>query len=301
MILTLDEQHEARYASWNVTLHKMLASSGRFTVRHEPLPRITDRSGGRIAGRVSPNFSAFKIDGRLIVLDTWDTDSPTVNCWKAGYFSPGGMFADAALVLKIQWEPKPIWQQFTEETGKTITPWTMFPSREFPLEWFRWQAHGPHLYLATLTGAERFGRGAFKDIAQHWPNIYSKPRGQKDPIADYLRILETCKWGVSLVGKRGTQNKNRREVEFASCGMPLALNYIPSYPFPFQPGTHFVFLKEPRDLSRLATMDPRPFAERSIALWRDHFCPVAMADKLLTLLDGMKPYGLSGGDQKAAG
>ncbi len=66
--------------------------------------------------------------------------------------------------------------------------------------------------------------------------------------------------------------------------MPLALNYQPEFHFPFEPNKHYVYLKHPEDLEKLADLDPRPYAEASRELWETRFKPTAMARDVIAML-----------------
>lgn len=281
--LTLPTDAEHRFASWNVTLMRMLDRSGLFDVRFDPhLPHLPPKMCGRVTG----NLCTFRVDDKLIALSTWDTNSPVVEAERAGHFMCGHLFGSVRLLLHIQWRPDdPYWGYFEKVAQIPVSAWTIFPSREFPLEVFRYEPGAQHIYQATLTGADRFGRGAYRDVARKHQDFYVKVGSEKDDMSEYLNILRTCRWGVSLGGRRNTDKKNRREIEFASCGMPLALNYQPHYPFPFEPGKHYVYMEEPEDLLRLREIDPRPFAAAADQVYRERWCDVGMAGTLLNLID----------------
>jgi len=65
-------------------------------------------------------------------------------------------------------------------------------------------------------------------------------------------IARCCKWkvGIILQGQRGrnTEAKNRREAEFASMGIPMILNYKPTYLNPLEPGRHYMYVEKIDDL-----------------------------------------------------
>jgi len=277
------------FASWNCTMHRMLAESGLFEVMYADLPRLPKRA----VGRVTQNLSTFRISGTLVALDTWDTNSPTDSAFLNGHFQPGAALGDVRVVLKIQWQPDRFWKAFTNEIMIPVLPWTVFPSREFPLGAFAYDARANHVYTGSITGVMRYGRGPFRDLVADEPDFYARLGSKDDSIAEYVNILRTCRWGISLKGKRGTDGKNRREVEFASCGMPLALNYEPHYPFPFEAGQDYVLLKEPTDLLTLREIDPHPFAVASREVYEQFFSPAGMARLMLDLVGSATAY--SGG------
>lgn len=271
--LTLPIESEKRFASWTNTLHRMLAESGVFTVDYADLPRLPRSAGGRWRGCLS----TVKIGEALVAIDAWDTDDPSATAYKEGHFNPGGCLGDVRLVLKIQWQPAQVWSDFMRDTMIPIVPWTIFPSREFPLGAFQYDPTAKHIYTGAITGVMRYGRGPFRDAVVNEQDFYARLGSKDDPIESFVNICRTCRWGISLKGKRGTDGKNRREIEFASCGMPLALNYEPHYPFQFEAGRDFVLLKEPADLLKLRTIDPKPFAKRAADIYRDYWSPRGMA------------------------
>ena len=269
--LTLDTDWEKRYASWNVTLLRQLVTSGLFivkTIRLDHPPNVCRRSA---------NYSVFYVNGAKVGLDTWDTAEPSSILWQRE------MLRDLDLLVKIQWRDDTIWT-YMEKGGLRVRPWTVFPSREFTLGFFQYDSTQRHRVMGLISGANRFGRCAYADWTARNPD-FTSILGQKIPMDRYLRLVRGCRWGVSLKGRRGTDGKNRREAEFASCGMPLALNYAPSYPFDFRPGRDFWLLSGPEDLITLRNLDPAPFAARSKYHWNEHFSAVGSAKTLLKLVE----------------
>lgn len=278
MILTLPKP--GTFASWNETLHRFLADSGGFEVRYaDDLPRITKSQGGRRAG----NLSVFAVDGRQIALDTWDTADPVTVAAERRCFDRGGPLADVVLVLKIQWTPANMLQY--RGVPVPVRPWTIFPSREFPLGAFDYQPAKRHRYVAAVTGAMRYGRGEWFDYARRRSDWFVADAKRDMPMDEYVAILADCRWGLSLGGRRGTDMKNRREVEFASCGMPLALNYEPHYPFDFTAGRQFLHVASVEAVDLLLDTDPAPFAVESRRVWDDRFSPAGCAETMVELLN----------------
>lgn len=229
-------------------------------------------------------FSLFYYKDKLIAVDTWDTLIPTFSFYKNGAFSQKPL-SDIRLLIKIQHCPNEFWDEFTKNTGIPVTSWTMFPNSKFNLQTFKWQSTG-HKYTSILSGKyARFGRNRWIDVAKQYGNYHLPPSYNHFwTIEEYINILKQCKWGLSLVGKRsGGDGKNRREIEYASCGMPLALNYQPHYPFEFIPNRHYLYLDKPESLKLLETTDPRPFAERSCEIYDKYFSATGMR-KLLELI-----------------
>lgn len=280
MRLVLEEGYEQR-VGWNWTLSRMLASSGRFEVVSRPFPQL--RELPRHARNV--NFNLMELDGVLVALDTWDIFDPTALYHHHGLFAKGRALGDVAMILKIQHRPCPYWDLFERETGIPVRAWTVMPSAVFPLGCFRWRDEG-HRYLATITGRNgRFGRQPWVDACQADSRFYAKGYNDKDDLEIYVEVLRGCRWGLILQGKgRNSDGKNRREAEFTSCGMPLAMNYCPHYPFEMEPGKHFVWLKSTADLALLDQIDPRPFAAASRQLWAEGFSPKGMASTFVQLV-----------------
>ena len=313
--------YDSRFASWNVTLHRMLASSGEFDVTetfsygegaNQWNPLFPDECPRGICDKVRGTFSVFRIDSDLIGADAWDTQSPTSAMHQRGLFNHRSPFGGGGLnretgghvsrkhpedilndcrikmIAKIQWRPDPFWDEMTRDTGIPVVPWTIFPTREFNLSCFDYDPDKSHQWVGTLTGARRFGRQAFCDAAAAQGGFYLKDGGEKDDLVQYVETLKECRWGISLGGKRDTDKKNRREIEFASCGMPLAINYSPHYCWPFRAGKEYVLLETPDDLKKLKDIDPAPFAEASKRIFGDHLSPRGMAATLLQLLSRVR-------------
>lgn len=80
---------------------------------------------------------------------------------------------------------------------------------------------------------------------------------------DYLDFcINRQSWGINLMG-HGKDGKCYRESEFMYLGIPLALNYDPYYPFPFNEGEHYVRLRKPSDIMGLMDIDLAKFASKS--------------------------------------
>jgi hypothetical protein len=274
--LTLEEGFREG-KGWNRTLMRMLADSGLFQVTCQP------RLEAKTPHRRRENFSVFQVGERWIGLDTWDTAEPSVSWLRAGEFH-GGTFAHLDLLVKIQMANTPRWRRMAGEFPIPISPWIIFPNREFPLGYFQWE-EGGHSYLASFTGQHqnRFSRPAWIRFIEAEMAFINTERNVS--FARWLDLNQQCTWGLILHGlKGGGDAKNRREIEYASCGMPLALNYRPNYPFAMEPGRHYLYLETPRDIRKLAETDPRPFAAESRKLYADYFSPLGAAQLLLRLV-----------------
>ena len=287
MLLRLPDNLDRGRQGWNNTLHRMLVLSGLFEIEFKSLSAPNGNDGyfpnPRVPGARNRHWSNFELNGLLIGLDTWDTLSPTAKYEQAGLFRD--YLRGVSLIIKVQHHKCPHWEGFMGRTGKPVTGWTVMPTHWFPIlnPPFQWSERG-HKYTACVTGKNnRFGREIWVNWAAVTGDFYTKADCTSvDPPDVYFEVLRNCRWGLVLRGKRGAE-KNRREVEFTACGMPLALNYCPEYPFPMTPGVDFFYVEKPDDLVRLRETDPRPFAAASQRLFREHFSPIGMAKTLVGL------------------
>lgn len=277
-VLTIDhhaDRYFGGYASWNVTFMRGLVSSGLFRVERAAMPRFPKRF------MRSEHWTTFAVNGRVIGLETWDGNM-TVDGWIKGVFK--NELADVKTVIRLQWQPEKWWPQL-EADGIKVMPWTMHPGATFPLGAFRYDVSANHEYMGVISGASRWRRNAYADAARgNGFEVLPWARRKRLPMNQYVEKLSRSRWQICLAGKRGTDCKNRREVEGSSCGMPLALNYMPHYPFPYRPGVEYVYLPKPESLHELKGIDPRPFAEASDRIYRDHFSPIGSAQTLLSVL-----------------
>jgi hypothetical protein len=292
MKLYLPIEYDYRH-NWNYTLCKMLAKSGMFEIekrkvssKANPFDQYFPYPNTR--GARNNLWTPMELDGCLIGLDTWDTLGPTSVFEDVGYFQEGKVCNKFDHIIKIQYHKCPYWDDFTKRTGKTASGWTVMPTHDFPLENppFQWK-YKNHKYVTSLTGRNnRFGRQPYVDWCAKNKGYYTKPDYKStDPRDEYFKILDECKWGLILSGRRGAF-KNRREVEFSCFGMPMVLNYVPEYSFPMEPGRHFVLINNPHDLEKLKDIDPRPYAEASKELWNDRFSSQGMAKTLIETIRG---------------
>jgi len=274
--LVLSEGYE-RLNGWNWTLCRMLAASKVFDVSTTIFPYA------RVDGARNSNWCTIEVNGIRVGLDTWDTLSPSAHFHGHGFFKD--TYKDIKLLIKIQYHPCKFWDEFTKDTGIPVTAWTVMPTKDFQLEYFKWEDKN-HKWHGTVTGKNnRFGRQPWVDWCESQDDFYSSGAYLvNDTLDSYLDRLKECKWGIILKGKKGAE-KNRRECEFSSCGIPLALNYDPFYPFPMKAGVHYVKLEKPEDMAKLRDIDPKPYAQASRQLYFDHFSPYGMAKTLINLVE----------------
>ena len=273
----------APLASWNRTICRMLRESGMFHVVEDgSLPRLPRAGYGRLAG----NLHCMDLDGVRIAVDTWDTKAPASKAFEDGLFDRGEPLAGVKLLLKLQkWSGDDgYWDDFTWATDIPVRPWCIMPSQEWKLGCFRWQAEG-HTYTGCISGVMRYGRGEYFEEAQRHPDFLTFGDHKVPFFETYLRAMQKVKFGISLHGRRNSDGKNRREIEFASCGMPLALNYQPTYPWPMTPGEDYVLLTGADDLLKLRDIDPAPYAAAADRLYQTYWSPRGMARVLVELVD----------------
>lgn len=260
---------------WNHTLCRMLINSNVFDIRLKKFPSKPN------VARIN-NWHLMEVNGHLVGVDTWDTYAPTSHLVKGDYFD--NIYKNVEMVLKIQYYKCDQWNKAAQKIHRPIRSWTIFPSNKFKLEAFKW-AYSDHKLMAILTGRnDRFGRQPWVDWCNEQPDFVA---GHKLRLSDdeFIAKLASSRWGLVLKGlARNHDGKNRRECEFSSCGMPLVLNYTPTYEFPMQPGVHFVLLNKPEDLASLRYIDPRPYAYMANELYNDHFSPFGMAKDLLKIV-----------------
>jgi len=265
-----------------------------FEVTKEPFPNINLEP---IVGKRHQFIGFFKFNDVLVALDAWDGTQPT--CMLADWFKDHHFYSKTKIIFKIQYRSSikiQEFENFTAVTGIPITSWTMFHSLTFPLEYFKWDKNQNHKYLTYVSGKRR----------QEWLDYYidSKevatfdncglakvPKNRAKLVTqDFLDIVKDCKWGLSLKGKRisNLDCKNRREVEYSSVGMPLALNYIPEYPFPFEKDKHYVYVEKPEDLMKLQDIDPVPYAEAAWETYQKYFSAVGSSKLFVEIMNNFK-------------
>lgn len=224
------------------------------------------------------HFIPFSLNEKVFILDSWDEHNPTsdllsLNTLDKFYIN------NNVNILKVQYSSKhqQIYNEIKKRFGISVLPFTMFYNRSFRLENFKWTNH-THRYLFCITGTFLKSRLEWIKYAQTIKNCSIQPEHRKGDLSSqkenepYYNLLKQTKWGLILKGL-GDGAKNRREVEFSSLGMPLVLNYIPEYPFRFEPNNHYVYLEQPSDLSKLEFLDPEPYSEKSKEIYNQYFSP----------------------------
>lgn len=234
--------------------------------------------GGR---RGINNLTPFIYNDIVFVIDDWDHASPT--CYLLNNSNIPKFYLDNNVcILKIQYCHSEInnYNEIYKQSNIKILPFTMFATHHFKLNNFQYNINYNHKYDYIITGkpwnhrlpwiryANRIECGKNNINIMHLLTDTSKSIND----LNFYEMLKESRWGLILKGK-GCGGKNRREVEFSSIGMPLALNYIPNYPFDFIPNKDFVLLESPKDLIKLKDIDPAPFSERSKYIYSQYFSP----------------------------
>lgn len=212
----------------------------------------------------SPGLEAFSranqgcwifADDARIYLDTWDFRHPT-----ACLLDRKDLLVDCRLILKIQ---RRVDYEWRDRTDIPVLPWTMFHTAQMD-----WMTKLPYRFDLCASPAKRF-RAGFSGrawpVRRPWLDALSRLHavdvqtwdgrerigGNGAEGADvYVRRMATWEVSVVLQGKHdhATDGKNRREVECASLGIPMVLNYRPYYMDPLVPDMHYVFCPTPKDL-----------------------------------------------------
>ena len=244
------ETHIYRKAHWVKALRNNLKSLERFklakVIEDESVPKSSHAKTTR------HEHSIFvKVNDKLIWIDTWDFHAPGYE-WLSGK----GADIDVACILKIQCSGK----KFKDERKIPIFPWTMF--------------HMCH--TRWLDNLNDFRKMYKETPREHWLGFSGRMWGWRKkwqiemesmdytqfigygrtPPGDFIEyVKKMVKWrvGLSIIGKRDrlTDGKNRREVEYASVGMPMILNYRPHYFNQLIPGSHYLYCAKPEHLGKM--------------------------------------------------
>lgn len=269
---------------WGNYITQQLINSGKYEVNFEEFPSF--QGLGRRRGSLKP----MKLDGNMVMIDDWDFAHPTSRLDEA-FFDQNPFYRDIKLILKIQYSRRdePAYPPIP------IEPFLIFPRSTFKLGVFDWKPGGD--YIAAFSGKVWRNRRAW---IKHMESMsaFHLVVGNPNPSVQepYYDTLRRCTWGLILKGK-GNGGKNRRETEYLSCGMPIALNYKPEYPFPFEPGVDYVYLEKPEDLDSLYKIDPIPFSERSRLNYENYFSPQGIVETFEKLTS--KHLKIGSGDNSA--
>lgn len=262
------------------SLIRTIERSGEFNILYNNLPVLPQKYWRKEEG-----FCLFKIDGVTMAFDANGGCYNVESMYNDGLFKT--IFKDIKFIVKTQFKNNKFWVKFQKETGIKVIPWIMWCTLNFPLEYFKWDPSRNFKYVSTCAGGpnsnRRWGRPPYIEWCRKNGNYHT----DRIVVEDFVKVLENCKWGLILQGgnKANCDGKNTREVEYSSCGVPLVLNYIPTYDHPFIPNKHFLYIEKPSDLKRLETEDPRPYAKASSDLWENLLKPSSAAKFLKRLVN----------------
>lgn len=262
------------------SLKRTLEQSGEFNISKVAMPEVPYKYRRKEEG-----FSLAKINGIVVAFDANGGYYNIESMYNDGMFNL--IFKDVKFIIKTQYHPHKFWDKFQKDTGIKVISWIMWCTLNYPMECFKWNPSVNFKYTASCAGGpnsnKRWGRPPYIE----WCKRDSSFHNERIDVIEFSKVLEKCKWGLILQGgnKYNCDGKNTREVEFASCGVPLVLNYIPNYEYNFIPNEHFLYLEKPQDLNRLKEEDPRPYARASIELWEKYLKPKSAAQHLKRLIN----------------
>ncbi len=280
--LTIDKNW-ATHHDFQRWYYEILILSNRFKVEYADLAeeRAFDevkKSASRLDKDHARNMrfgglSFIKIDDKVILIDTWCNRKYLTTFARCGLFK-----TKVDLYLKMDD------LEYPNSFGFKTAYWIMFPCGQKFINYFKWKNEG-HKYLSMFTSGKHSLRtqhrhdwlAYFRSSSDYWSD-----REIRLPEDDYRTILSQCKFGTIITANNAY--KNSREYEYASCGMPMVLNYKPRYDFKFLPDKHYIYVQKPADLERLKHLDLSSFAEASNSIWENYYRPEAAADYLLQLL-----------------
>jgi hypothetical protein len=196
-----------------------------------------------------------RVEGKLVWIDTWDYGHPM-----SEYLRGVGKPVDIKLIIKIQhiFGQESLYKNVRGDIP--ITPWTMFHSAQ--MSWLKRQPHFKKIYEGTkktidlgFTGRLWNCRKAYftkmRQMKKAGDNVFAEKilGGSQE---DHVRRISTwhgllCPQG-KRAGKPATNGKNRREVECASIGMPIVLNYKPNYINPWEEDVHYLRIRSPDEI-----------------------------------------------------
>lgn len=261
------------------SLKRTLEQSCEFKIVKHKFPEVPPKYRRKEEG-----FALAKIGDITIAFDANGGCYNIESMYNDGLFK--SVFKDVKFIVKTQYHPHKFWDKFQEDTGIKVVSWIMWCTLNFPLECFKWDPSRQFKYTASCAGGPNSNRRWGRPPYIQWCKRDGSFHEQRVHVSEFAKTIEECKWGLILQGgnKYNCDGKNTREIEFASCGIPMVLNYIPNYEYAFEPNKHFLYLEKPEDLARLKTEDPTPYARASSKLWNDYFKPKSAAKYLVDLI-----------------
>jgi len=265
---------------WNGLMIDRWSKSKFITIRENK--SITCIKGPR---RFRRNFNICKCNGISFGLDTWDYTEPT---------SDGDdIFHELGFIIKTSWNgDKQFYKPIEDKYNISIVPLSMF---HYPgmLEYeqrFQW-TNNNHSRLCFFSGDISNSRPSrkllynklvdnnlFLEFGENWQD-------------KFYETSKLSRWGLILQGRgpgHGGDAKNQRTPAYTSWGMPLAMNYIPHYPIPFEPNKDFVYVKTIDDIINLKNIDPIPYSKRSELLYKQCLSIDGSVSMLLKLIQNQR-------------
>lgn len=231
---------------------------------HDELPHI---------GRISPEIGLTRSDAgriisvneKLVYLDTWDFSGPTITVLT----HLDKIDVELHAILKIQKRRDSDW---SNSKDIPVVPWSMFHSQH--MNWLENQPKYREQVQANTNKTVSVGySGRHFHFRKKWFRAIEKiedsflttwKKRPTDPIDNYIQNMSEWKVGLILKGKSDgrTDGKNRREVEFASVGVPMILNYQPYYLNELEPFKHYIYVESEDELGEaLSSLTPEVAAE----------------------------------------
>jgi len=278
---TLLRSHNDTFLSQGYhSLMRALEYSGEFDISRVKLVEVPTKYRRKEEG-----FSLAIINGVTVAFDANGGCYNIESMYNDGLFNT--IFKDVRYIIKTQYHPHKFWDELQKETGITVISWIMWSTLNFPMGCFKWDPNRNFKFIATCAGGPNSNRRWGRPKYIQWCLNDKSFHHHRTNVHEFSKVLEECKWGLILQGgnKYNCDGKNTREIEYSSCGMPLALNYIPHYEYDFIPDKHFLYLKSPNDLERLKTEDPRPYARESAKLWDNYLKPQSAGKYLKRLMN----------------
>lgn len=258
---------------WGSYIIEQIIQSNIFKVKHLP-PR-------EIAGskREYSNLLEFYIDDVHYLLDDWDYDHPT-SLLNDSFFQNNPFLRDVTCILKLQFHQNTLSNNFKiiKQYSLNILPFTFFSNHSVKLSSFLWE-NKSFKYLTHFTGKPWKFRKPFLNYLTNQSDCFVQAGTFPLEYNEWVNIVKDSRWGLILHGK-GEGKKNRREVEYMSWGVPLALTYKPIYYFPFKENIDYIYIESPSDIDKLRDIDPIPFHERSLYNYKTFFSPIGMSNLL---------------------
>lgn len=235
-----------RRAPWSKGLRHNLAQLEKYD-----LARVQEAGDLPITPRLPkwPHSFLVRVNGKIIWIDAWDYEHP------CGQYIKGiGPALDIHCIIKIQYKN----EKFPGPRQVPMYPWMMFHTDQ--TSWLQKCQNYKKIYDSTKKKYDIGFSGHLWNCRRKWvnalkeiPNTYCEAwtsKARPGSTKEYIQKMSEWKALACFQGKKGryTDGKNRREVECACLGIPLVLNYKPTYLNPLLPNEHYIYVKKPEGL-----------------------------------------------------